>query len=224
MPSAMSPRTVIVGWRSLRRSTGSSQRTSTAPTCDSAMRSPLAPARVRSAIRAGSRRMSPAARATTCTVRISSRTAVTGTPLSRNCSCCATAPELSPMACKRSCCRLKCRVGVRVPQSVLTVRIMGLACITRCTWAGDGAQHLGVRAADAVGDGKRRIRAEHQLRDSHARLRRQAGGNGHAQTLLEAVARLLAVGAHDDLGKRRIGQFRPHRQGKSAVRPGQHRQ
>ncbi|MCY1213159.1 hypothetical protein D9M72_249240 [compost metagenome] len=105
-------------------------RTSTSPTCDSGMRWPPAPASVKSTSFAGSSRVLPAERATTCTVRMSSRTVVTGTPLRRNCSCCATALELSPTACRRSCFRVKCSVGVRVPQSVLTVRIIGLASIT----------------------------------------------------------------------------------------------
>ncbi|MNC25946.1 hypothetical protein D3C75_740560 [compost metagenome] len=134
-PSAMSPRTVMVGMRSRQRMIGSSMRTSTSPTCDSGMRCPPAPARVKSMTRVGSKRISPAARAMTCTVRMSSRTAVMGTPLSRNCSCWATALEVSPTACRRSCCRLKCSVGTRVPQSLLTVRISGLASITCCTSA-----------------------------------------------------------------------------------------
>ncbi|MNR16757.1 hypothetical protein D3C85_1333790 [compost metagenome] len=134
-PSAMSPRTVIVGTRSRRRMSGSSMRTSILPTCDSGMRCPLAPASVKSPILAGSSRLSPAERATTCTVRMSSRTVVTGMPLSRNCSCWATELDVSPTACKRSCCKVKCNVGTRTPQSVLTVRISGLASMSCCTSA-----------------------------------------------------------------------------------------
>ena len=71
----------------------------------------------------------------TCTLRMSCRTTVTGTPLSRNCSCCATALELRPTACRRSCCKLKCSAGTREFQSVFTVRISGLASITCFTSA-----------------------------------------------------------------------------------------
>ena len=129
----MSPRTVSVGTRSRQRMIGSSIRTSTLPTCDSGMRCPFAPVSVKSSSRAGSSRASPPERAITWTVRISSRTAVTGTPVSRNCSCCATALDVNPTACRRSCCNVKCSVGARVPQSALTVRIIGLPFITRST-------------------------------------------------------------------------------------------
>ncbi len=133
--SSISPRTVIVGMRSRRRMMGSSARTSNSPNCASGMRWPLAPARVKSAMRLGSSRVSPAERTMTCTVRISSRTTVTGTPVKRNCSCCATSLEVNPIACKRSWFTTKCCLGVREPQSILTVRIMGFSLITRCTSA-----------------------------------------------------------------------------------------
>ncbi len=100
--SATSPRTVMVGVRSRRRSRGSSILISTSPICDKGTRCPSLPTRVKSAIFAGSRRISPAARPMTCTARISSRTVVMGIPDSRNCSCRATAWELSPLACSRS--------------------------------------------------------------------------------------------------------------------------
>jgi hypothetical protein len=80
----MSPRTVIVGVRSRRRRIGSSMRISTVAICDSGIRWPAFPTKVKSVIRLGSSRACPAERAMTCTERMSSRTSVIGTPLNRN--------------------------------------------------------------------------------------------------------------------------------------------
>ncbi|MNG01677.1 hypothetical protein D3C84_846690 [compost metagenome] len=66
---------------------------------------------------------------------------------------------------------------------------------------GDLAQLVRVRAGDAVGDRKWRIRAEHQLGDTHARLGSQALGNRLAQPLFQRLALVLIVGTHHDLGE-----------------------
>ncbi len=83
----MSPRTVIVGTRSRRLRIGASARYSIRLICSSGTLRPSAVASDKSASRAGSNRCAPAARASISTVRMSSRTCVAGTPLSRSCSC-----------------------------------------------------------------------------------------------------------------------------------------
>ena len=81
------------------------------------MRCPAEPTSVKPAIFAGSRRMLPAARPITCTVRMSSRTSVSGSPLSRNCSCNATELEVNPTACKRSWLSVKCKAGIQADEA-----------------------------------------------------------------------------------------------------------
>ena len=59
-------------------------RISTVPICDSGIRWPAVPTKVKSVILLGSSRAFPAERAMTCTERMSSRTSVIGMPLNRN--------------------------------------------------------------------------------------------------------------------------------------------
>ena len=73
---------------------------------------------------------------------------------------------------------------------------------------GDVAQLSGVRAHHTEFHGKARVRAKHQLRHAHAGFGGKLLLHLGAQPLFERIPGGLVVGQHDDLGERRIGQFR----------------
>ena len=159
-----------MGVRSLRLRIGFSGSTLTEPTWLNGMRRPCSLVSTRSASFAGSSRSGPALRAITCTVRISSRTSVTGTPVRRNCSCSAASFGDNPINRRRSWSSVKRSAGARSPQSWFTWRICGFERITCLDLTGDVAQLVGIGPDNSEGDGEGRIRSEHELGYSHARL------------------------------------------------------
>ena len=76
----------------------------------------------------------------------------------------------------------------------------------------DFAQLVRIRASDPVGNWVRRIRAEYELGDTHARLGGKTVGDCLSQSVFQRLALVLAVRADHDLGKRRVRQLRSHRE------------
>ena len=213
--SLMSERIVTTGMRSRRFMIGSSSRISEWPIWSSGIGRPSRLISEKSASRAGSRRLSPALRATTGTLRIFSRTCVTGMPVSKNCSCWAAsavrkADQIQPILigdeAKHG--RAIAPVAVRLPDVRDAPHDLE-------GFLGDLVQFRRIGPDDAKLDRERRVRAEHQLRDAHIGFRREPFRYRVPQTMLQGLASLGIGCQHHDLGEGRIGQLRRHGEEKS---------
>ena len=163
-------------------------------------------------------------RATTSTVRMSSRTCVTGTPVSRNCSCspasagCQADQPQAVLIEDEMDRRRRARPSPGSPDGCADWRASPPGPRRRCR-----ARPGGIGSHDA----ERRPGSGSKGRTRAASTRRRASGARPSAICsrsrsLERFARLGVGRQHDDLGEGRIGQLRIVGRGRSAARPGRY--
>ena len=117
-----------------------------------------------------------------------------GTPLRRNCSCCATSLDVKPIALQSVLIQDEMqRRHALAPIAVDRSHHAGWRCITASDLVGDVAQLVRVGPHDTESDRERRVRAEHQLGHAHPRFRRQAVGDASRSRILR-LSRAFALG------------------------------